>query len=323
MGRDVHKFYDFCIPIFEKTKNSVCFIKTLSAVNGTNNRFFNYFLLFLDIFYIPIFSYLNYRKKYFFIREFNTVSFVFSALIMLPFRRRVILNVNHNFQKATTSKLKFYALKFIDFLGYRYFCFEANVSPIALNLPVLSVPFIISKKNSQPKSKAFSKLKVGFVGSYRKEKKIEDILLELDKIYSDIDITPILGTDSSELLLDYEKRGWTTYNTSDYKMYEKAMNEIDILILNYNQDDYYYRHSGVLTDAIANEKFVIIPNYPYFKTQISSPCRVGLTYKTLNEINALIIEAQEMIKNDEVDYSKYCKVRSEESIVKAFDNILE
>ncbi|HIF9221441.1 hypothetical protein WAX88_09190 [Photobacterium damselae subsp. damselae] len=323
MGRDVHKFYDFCIPIFEKTKKSICFIKTLSAVNRSNNRFFNYILLFIDIFYIPIFSYFNYRKDYFFIREFNTVTFVFSALIMFPLRKRVILNVNHNFQKATTSKLKLYSLKIIDFLGYRYFCFEAGFSPIAFDLPVLSVPFLIPQNSIKLRSKDFGKLKVGFVGAYRKEKKIEDILIELDTVYSDVDVIPILGTNSVELLHDYEKRGWTTYNTSNCKMYEKAMNEIDILILNYNQDDYYYRHSGVLTDAIANQKFVIIPDYPYFKTQISTPCSVGLTYKTLKEINILILEAKEIIRNNKINYSKYCKMRSEENIVKAFDNILE
>lgn len=319
MSNDVHKFYDFCDEIFPLLEKKVFILKTVSAKFKVENKFLKFLFVFFDILYIPFSSYFKTQFDYVFLREFNTIPFLISSILLFPIRRKIILNVNHNFQKAYCSKLHLSIICFLDFLGYKFFLFEGNSTPFSLRRKLISIPFPIKRLNCTSLSETTNeKLKIGFVGSYRDEKKIEELLAKLDSLYEFFEFIPILGTDNSELLRRYADKGWVTFDTSGYESYCYAIELVDVLVFNYDYKSYYYRHSGVLTDAVKKKKIVIAPNYPYFERQLTTPNSVGLLYNNLNGISNCL----KNVNLFEPDFESYFEFRSYNNIVKVLNEQL-
>jgi hypothetical protein len=311
MMNDKHKFYDFFDDVCKESRYSILVIKTLSSRYS-----FSYVTFLLDVFYLIFSCAVNYRKNDFiFIREFNTIPFLVTSFFLFPFRKKIILNVNHNFQRANTSIVHRYCILILDFLGFIFFCFESNESPVRLKGKVISIPFVMN--DGVNKFNNNNDLSVGFVGSYRKEKNIEQVLEMLDQANTLSGCKLILGTDNKELLSTYEKKEWCTYDTNEYDDYIKAIEIVDILVLNYDEDAYYYRHSGVLTDFINKGKVVIVPSYPYFNTQLNNPVKVGLTFTSLDEVSKLVNEGKIMLESND-----FCKVLTQYKEYRTLSNVV-
>lgn len=308
MNRDKHKFYDFMNEMVNDSNFNISILKTLSSRND------NKIYLLWDIFYIIIVCYrgIFFRKKDFIIlREFNTIPFLISSLFLFPISKYIILNVNHNFQKASKSLIHKAALKFFDLLGFSYLCFEGSVAPFRLTRNIISVPFPMNKMESITEIKDI--ISIGFIGSYREEKKIEPLLISLNKVKEHYKL--VLGTDRDSLLDQYEKEGWQVYNTTNYTDYLKAINKIDVLVVNYNKDDYNFRHSGVITDFISKGKLVIVPNFKYFSDQILTPCRIGGLFDELEDLPSMITKNIDFLLSERasniqeyINYRRYASV---------------
>ncbi|HIF9110443.1 TPA: hypothetical protein ACX6PT_003226 [Photobacterium damselae] len=314
MKKDKHKFYDFIDGIIDGSIFNISIIKTLSARNERN-----IYLLF-DVFYIVSVCYrdvLLRRKDFVILREFNTIPFLISSLFLFPISKHVILNVNHNFQKASKSKIHSLAIRWFDWLGFSYLCFEGKFNLFKFKKEIISIPFPMSpivSTNLKPKCDSIS---VGFIGSYRKEKNIELLLEALNVIKGH---KLILGTDKVSLLEEYKEKGWTVYNTTDYQDYLKAINDIDALIVNYNKNSYNFRHSGVITDFIYQGKLVIVPKFEFFSAQILTPCRVGELFESLDEIPFIIEnKLDELFFSREGNIKKYIEYRSYNLVTQSFD----
>lgn len=322
--KDLHKFYDFCPAIFSSANLNISVIKTLASRYHSNYKLIKYFILIADIFYLATMTVKCRKSDFIFFREFNTISFLILAAFIFPFKKRILLNVNHNFQRCKTSRTHQQIIGFLDKIGFVFFCFEDNSSPIALNNHVITIPFPIINDDLAVTASSISreKINVGVVGAIRKEKNIPILLEALTQQCSD-DYNLILGCDDNELLACYRDRGWTVYNTLDYDDYLKAMNVSDILVFNYSKDDYFYRHSGVLTDGIINKKIVIAPAYPYFSKQLKSPVTIGLTFKKLDDVRLSIDLASEMSFTNDILHEKYREYRSVKSVSNMLNNELE
>lgn len=316
---DKHRFYDFLHKIIDRSEYEIVMVKTLSSRFSISwlGRFSSYFFSILDIFYVPFLCYKNFRKDFIVVREFNTLPYLLASFFSFPLRHKLLLNVNHNFQRTYTSKLHALIVRVLDFLGFRFLCFECAELPVHLRNKIIEIPFLIEKKNNFKEDISCQRIVVGVVGSIRPEKDVERLLKNLDENklkFSGVNF--LLGCDDHELIEKYRKKDWLTLNTNDYDQYLSALNSSDILVFNYKEKDYRFRHSGVITDAIANNKVVIAPDYPYFNKQIKEPVKVGVLFSSLNDIEQAINEALTLVNSKErnVRHEHYCEFRNIESI---------
>lgn len=322
-NKDKHLFYNFCTELFGNTSYRINVVKTLTSRYHSRFKVIKCVIFMFDLIYLPLVVWTSFfRNKFdlFFFREFNTLSFPIIAIFIFPLRHKILLNVNHNFQRCITSSLHARCIRLLDMLGFRLFNFESGAAPLTLNRKVISVPFplhpsVISKPqfnfdNSTQKV-------IGVVGSIRDEKNIPKLLEVLnEQCSSKFDL--VLGCDDKLLLAEYNEKGWITYNTSTYTEYLKAIGECDVLVFNYSKYHYQYRHSGVLTDAILKRKIVVAPDYPYFSKQLNYPHKVGVTFKQLESLYKAVEEAVE-ISFDNKYFDAYLSKRSMKNVSQMLD----
>lgn len=329
-SKDRHGFYNFCNELFSCSDFNIFILKTLSS------RFFfkwsklNFIILFVDAFYILVKCYKSIMKyDFIFMREFNTIPFSLFAFFLIPIRKKVLLNVNHNFQRASTSSFHRCAILFLDFLGFRFFCFEDSTVPFKLKNKIIEIPFLISSSQQMTTTNFSTNTNtntntntIGVVGAIRSEKNIQELLVILDQLRSDFpNVNFMLGTDDLVLNKIYQDKGWITLDTTTYNGYISAINKSDILIFNYSENAYRYRHSGVITDAIINNKIVIVPSYPYFVKQITNPVNVGISFSTYDELDSAIQDAIKLANcYDRVSlYNHYCEYRNLKKVVSSLN----
>lgn len=70
----------------------------------------------------------------------------------------------------------------------------------------------------------------------------------------------------------------TFLDTMGTDSFHQAMQRCRHLFLCYPRDDYEYRASGLLSDAVANQVSVLIPDYPVIRAQMEWPEPVGDVY---------------------------------------------
>ncbi|MGL4338289.1 MAG: hypothetical protein ACRCST_15500 [Turicibacter sp.] len=322
MERDKHRFYNFLDDLCKRSRFELIVVKTLGS------RFEPSFIFVLfDLIYIPYICYKNIfnGKELIIIREFNTIPFFISALFLWPISKRIVLNVNHNFQKALISRVHYWLLILYDALGFRYLCFECEKSPIPFKNTMLTIPFPIEGLGERHFTKTNSdscQARIGFAGSYRTEKKIEELLIALQPLKA-MNYELVLATDNESLLQEYHSKGWMVFNTSDTENYLKSIEYINILVLNYDVKNYYCRHSGVLTDFIAKGKVVIAPNYLIFRRQLLEPCQVGLLFDDLTLLPKLVHSNMgELLCTFDINRKMYINSRRFASVVQQLDEQL-
>lgn len=320
--KDIHRFYDFTVDIFENSKYKIGTIKTLHKTRRFIGKFhmLSYVFMLIDIFYLPISAYRLKSQDFIFIREFNTLTFCFSAIFLFPIRKKILLNINHNFQRFEHRLLHRYCLKFISVLGFSFVFFEYDKFRFSLKSKVLSIPFLIKDINLPHLNKP--RLTFGVVGSYRKEKQMEallDSLLMTQKDLNNFDI--VFACDNQQILDEFKEKNITLLNTSDFDDYNSALNSTDVLLFNYSEFDYKIRHSGVITDAISKGKIVISPDFPVFSEQLSTPVSVGVCFKNISSLNQSVKDAMNLYYADGLHdkFRQYFEFRTLYSISKELD----
>lgn len=321
--KDKHKFYDFVTTVFNKSQFNWYVLKTLASRFESSfcNRYFNFFLIVVDVFYITFKCYLNFNRNLIFIREFNTIPFLVNSVILFPIKSRIFLNVNHNFQRACSSRFHRFGIKFLDFLGYNFFCFEDSALCFSLKTKCIEIPFPITCNYKLDRATK-KKITVGVVGSVRPEKNIDELLFEIERIkcfFPEVDF--LLGSDDPVLNSKFKSKNWLVSDTSVYEDYLNALNITDIIVFNYNANSYMFRHSGVITDAIVNNKIVVVPEYPYFVKQINNPVPVGVSFSSLNVLRGSIQKSILLFESGNMTslYANYFEYRNIDRVVSILD----
>jgi hypothetical protein len=311
--KDTHKFYDFIEKIFEVSDYDIGVIKSKEK-NIHFNRYLcklNFLLKLWDVFYIPFVAYTLSKKDFIFVREFISPLFCVSALILFPLRKKLLLNVNHNFQRFEHRMIHRLAIKFIDYLGYSFFNFEYKNTPFNLQNKVVSIPFLLQNINLPIANK--EQPIIGIIGAFRKEKQMEEILSDLLDLHNKKNNFDLLFACDDQIILDsFKNCNVSLINTLSFENYNMAINSVDILVFNYSELDYKFRHSGVITDSICKGKIVIAPDFPIFKKQLSTPVRVGFNFDNLDSLEKAVDDAIEFYysANLQDKYIKYFEYRN-------------
>lgn len=228
------------------------------------------------------------------VREFLNLPTVLVWPLLWPLRHKVIFLVNHNIQFAHISRLEGLALQILCRSGLRLLCLElpAGLAELGLRgaaeasvkLPFpLNVPVSKLMTAQAPES---GRKRVGVVGNFRREKNadtlLEVLLQGMQQGILDADI--VLGCPDQRYRSIWEGRGVLCYDTSNYEDYLDVLSSCNVVVLNYSRDAYYFRHSGVIADAISNDVAVVCPDFPLLASQISVPEVVGFTFQSVNDI---------------------------------------
>jgi hypothetical protein len=290
-----HATYDFLWAALPK-KFEIIGLE-LTGNSNWNNVFAKYFLTFLDYFLVA-WRLASTKNNFIFVREYNNFSYLFFELFARLFKKRIYLNVNHNFksEEAFNKKRAYLKPKSIFLVAPEYkgqsdspkfFFPNCNVSPIS-----------IQKSVNEKKLK--SRYKVGIIGAYRKEKNIEKLL---DQICNFLQNEPdILNKFEFVLGSDLDCRSETNSkfiefcDTESFDGYQHLLRGLDVAILNYDSS-YRFRSSGVLYDLINNGIYCIVPNYLILSNQVHWPTKVGSCYSESIEIPCQLKEVLEYFQD--------------------------
>ena len=239
-----------------------------------------------------------------------------NLFLLLPLlaltRRKILISLHWNQQLARYSKLKYlglvYLRLFLKWFNFKAIVFEIDddvipqkyrLSPetkIVLPMPVRSDAYPKLKPGERLSPDA--KLKIGVVGKVRKDKPIAKLIESL-KTYVETqnsELELIIGTPRAQQS-DYLKQlGVTVRDTTSEADYLGLLNELDILVAYYDEVRYYYRTSGVVSDAACSGCYVIASDYPTIAHQITAPVEVGATFSSFEEIGSIVDRAIPQIR---------------------------
>ena len=221
--------------------------------------------------------------------------------------KQVFISLHGNQQFAMTSKIKLFGLVYLKtylqlFNNLKVVLFEIDddVIPDKFRLPASSKIIIphpilseVTPKLLPGERLPIAKIKIGVVGMIREDKPISKLIAKLKKYISSY-------TDQCELIIgtpfgqkpDYlDQLGVSLYDTTKEEDYISVLKQIDILVIHYDKDRYYYRTSGVISDAGSCGCYIIASDYPVINHQVNFPVPIGATFSTFDEIGSLIDHA--------------------------------
>jgi hypothetical protein len=191
-------------------------------------------------------------------------------------------------------------------------CLKFSKSGIFMLTPLPEMS--VKRLNKSYQSKV---LKIGIVGMIRPDKPIIPIIKILETYTNEtVSIETFIGTPFWQVPDELKKGAINLIDTTSSEQYNSFIQSLDIVINYYDKEHFYYRSSGVLNDAISGGCFVIVPDYPLLKEQVSNPVKVGETYENIEDIKNAIDRSIQYMTNNVIAFDKWCHIRSNEKILK-------
>lgn len=240
-----------------------------------------------------------------FIFEIYNQHLFFVLPLLASTGKEVFISLHGNQQFAMTSQIKFLGLLYLKnylklFKNLKVVLFEIDddVIPEKFRLPASSkvvIPHpIISEATPKlmpgERLPANAKIKIGVVGMIRQDKPIGKLIEKLQEYVasSDAECELIIGTPFAQKPKYLDKFRATLCDTTKQEDYISILRQIDILVIHYEKDRYYYRTSGVVSDAGSCGCYIIASDYPVINHQVNWPIQIGSTFSNFDEINSLI-----------------------------------
>jgi hypothetical protein len=256
------------------------------------------------------------------VREFMVLPFVPVALLLYPWRKRIILNLNDVFAQKGGA-LRDGAFRALSRMGYRMMLLDgANVEKELLTRKALErvlVPRFGAHDRrvdyAENRSAGGTSFRVGLVGDFRGEKGGRTALLDiLEKLSYQPELDVAVGYWDEKILSAIPATlvgRLTIVNTFEFDNYLRFLASCNVVITHAG-DAYRYRHSGVIMDAVSLGVIVVCPNYPVLRSQIETPVEVGITYSSLDDIPDAVNAALKMQPILTANFDRYLRERGPE-----------
>ncbi|MBC8207303.1 MAG: glycosyltransferase [Kiritimatiellales bacterium] len=281
-----------------------------------------------------IFKIYKIRDQRILLREFSTLPLLLVFPLLWPFRKQILFLINHNLQWAERDPLERFGLTLLARLGARWALFESQDFPnLGSRLPVrhslgdggslhpqnLGKFNIASDQNlvlphpvlQSPPSEGCPKggegvPVVGVAGYYRPEKGMDELVGLLKEKLPMFGI--LLGVPNPEAAahLDVE-----VVSTASAEEYFQMISRCDVLVFNGEQNSYFYRASGPISDAAACGTAVVAPDFPIIGKQVLG---VGEVFWGLENLPVAIEVAVEKVRAGQYDFASYCAGRSVQAL---------
>ncbi|WP_026608543.1 glycosyltransferase [Methylocapsa acidiphila] len=260
-------------------------------------------------------------------REFLSVPLICVALLAAPARKKICFIVNHNLQKALTLKTQRFALTLLCRMNFKFVFLEGMDGLEKLGVPIRREQFFYLPNVVVPVAPGTAptsrqKRRVGAIGEYRPEKGIAKLIPYLIALQQHADIDIMLGSSNSaelEKALDCIVNTIEIVDTSTPEAYAKALSSCDVVILNYSYDNYYYRSSGVIVNAIECGANIVCPDYPVFRKQVLNPIQIGALFTDESEIfdaiTSVLAQRDALCRNIEA----YAAARTPQAVARHID----
>ena len=238
---------------------------------------------------------------------YNQHLLFFLPLLALT-RKEVLIMLHGNQQFAMNSKIKYLGLLYLKIYLKLIKKFKAilleiddDILPGKLQLPSQSkivIPhpcrsdYLPSLKPGERLS-GDTKIKIGIVGIIRADKPIAQLIEKIEEYQTKVNknCELIIGTPKEQKPDYLNKANINLQDTTDEKDYIQVLRSIDILVIHYDRERYYYRTSGVISDAASCGCYMVASDYPLIKNQLTYPVEIGTTFKDFSELDRALDKA--------------------------------
>jgi hypothetical protein len=90
-------------------------------------------------------------------------------------------------------------------------------------------------------------------------------------------------------------------DTTTDAQYGACLSSLDIIVMDFTKEHYYFRPSGAVIDAAMNRCFVLCPDFPVLRAQIGQPVPVGATFRVLEESLIVLARVMQELERAPVD----------------------
>jgi hypothetical protein len=237
-------------------------------------------------------------------REFWNVPLLLMAPVLIPWRKRILWNVNHNLRSdAGACPL---ALSLAARLGFIFLMFDGSVAmatfPVHVQRAFLTPLFPVIDRAGNGRARGGTT--VSLVGDMRPEKvSIPELELVVRSLAGIPGVTVQIGARGAPVAkLPTDA---AVADTSKRESYLDLLRSSDVVVVLARREAYYYRHSGTVLDAIACGAWPVVPAFPVLGVQVGQPVRVGSTYESISEIVSVVKDALASPNSIEGQRAKY------------------
>ena len=257
-------------------------------------------------------------------------------LFLLPLlaftRKEVLIMLHGNQQFAMNSKIKYLGLlylkiylKLIKKIKVILLEIDDDILPEEVQLPsqakiVIPHPcrsdYLPSLKPGERLNND-TKIKIGIVGIIRADKPIARLIEKIEEYQKQTKTNCefIIGTPKEQKPDYLNKSTINLQDTTEEKDYIRVLRSIDILVIHYDRERYYYRTSGVISDAASCGCYIVASDYPLIKNQITYPVEIGTTFKDFTELDRALDKAIDyVIRNGQDNHWLWREKRTAEHI---------
>lgn len=264
---------------------------------------------------------------------FSTELLFLTYIFSLFQTKNVYLLIHHNIQQAHQEYGMNLLLKVYNFLGYRFIVNETSTVLHSLGFNPqqvarhVSLPHPVKSMDISPNllgTKPTLMPRIGIIGKVRRGKRFTETVDQLVELKSKLKFSLLIGVDDPTAIGYGDVQEIELVNTSSHEKYLAALSSCDIIVLNYDKAQYFYRCSGVAADAIGTKTYIVCPNFPLISSQIQYPSPVGVLYDDETGLEAALkkaLESVSVLKNSAFE-SHYIE-RSPLKLASVFDAMVD
>ncbi len=248
------------------------------------------------------------RQALVIIMEFYPKHMLFAAPLFKLCGRRIAFVMHGSQQAAIHSASHRLALWYYKLWGFVSILLEigdegipasCRVSPRRrLVLPLTTISDTQPRLALGERLPEQARIRIGIVGMLRKGKPYARLLERLAALVSsqfehyDLVVgTPAWSHDGSLAQPNIE-----VIDTDNMDQYFSLLRSLDIFVADFEHEEYFYRGSASIVDALSCGCHVVCPDFPVLNHQVTWPTRVGTTFTNPDQLEAALTEAVSYVR---------------------------
>jgi hypothetical protein len=230
------------------------------------------------------------------VREFRNGPLVCFSWFLWPFRKKILLNINGNIPVEGGGRASAIAFRVLTLMRFRFMLLDGQVARDRLlrrfpKLHLTTPLFCVQDRREaiSPNARRSSRFRLGLVGNFRAEKGGLESVRDTIHMLADVPNVEIaIGYRDNTLKERLPKESVLLRYTGARADYIDFVRSCDAMLFFGDAAAYQVRHSGALLDCLGQRVPSIAPDFLLFRSVLSFPCSVGITYRRPEEIRGAV-----------------------------------
>ena len=120
----------------------------------------------------------------------------------------------------------------------------------------------------------------------------------------------------------WQRPGVEVVGTERLDDYLAAFDRVDVVIINYRRDRYFWRASGVAADALSRRVPVVCPDFPVMRRQLTGPAPVGVPFASKSDLVPAIARALDLRAGLDAALAAHAAERGVAAIARRIDDFV-